>query len=545
MSANLNTNARTSTWLQVGFSIAVLARIFQHPSAAGAAPPTSSAQALATVFGAKKACALLRKFNTRRNHRCLGSLSANACEKYGRKSRFTLDRTFTTAGQTIPNLRPPWNVNSGNTGYDDVTPTQSRSAQQNCRKMIGDYPVHKPFFLPTHLSTTAVEPITSNAPTTSTRPRTTSGVGHAIMLVSALVVTIISPVNLVAQEGPSEAEEVPGVAKLNEALQLMSVRKDVGSNATAAELLLKESIKQNPDLARSRYNLAILYLRTNRDTDATTIVDELLTRDAKFADAHALRGVLLEKQNKTREAEAAFEIALSLDQTNAIAHNRLSAAALKSGDYSLAVKHARMALIDDPESLNAYHNLAVAYYERGMFDLARLICLNAIGIDPTDAAIHNVLGLTLLKLDEVRDALREFNEALVQNPNYIPALLNAGALTLSYSDFEKSFAYFDKVIALEPDHLEALLSRAVSLRGLERFDEARAAYESILSKRPEEITAQYNLCILFNEYINDYKMALEHCGKLEQTLPNDHPKKSEMKQRVSGIKTTLEALDGG
>lgn len=372
-----------------------------------------------------------------------------------------------------------------------------------------------------------------------------SGFRRAGMLVVCLIMAVAGSGDLIAQDATPEAQDVPGLAKLNEALQLMAARTDIAGNAGAAEKLLQEAIQQNPNLTRARYNLAVLYLRTNRDDDAGAAIDELIQRDGKFADAYALRGVLLERQNKAREAEAAFESALALDQTNAIAHNRLSAAALKSGDYSLAVKHARMALIDDPESLNAYHNLAVAYYERGMFDLARLICLNAIGIDPTDAAIHNILGLTLLKLDEVRDALREFNEALRHNPAYIPALLNAGALTLSYSDFEKSFTYFDKVVSLQSDHLEALLSRAVSLRGLERFDEARAAYEAILASRPEETTAQYNLCILFNEYINDYKAALDHCGKLERSLPDDHPKKSEMKQRVSGIKTTLEALDGG
>jgi tetratricopeptide (TPR) repeat protein len=346
-------------------------------------------------------------------------------------------------------------------------------------------------------------------------------------------------------EAAEEEAESPGAAKLRDALALLRNGADIAANADEAQQALRAAIAADPTLAEAHHNLVVLLLNTGRLDDADKASQAFSAALPSSGLALATRGLVQERRGDRGRAEQSYTAALEQERTSTPANNYFGGKSLAAGEYQDAIRYSRLALVGDPDSLNAYHNLAAAYYKTGLHELARLICLNALGIDNTSAPMHNMLGLVLLELGQVRDALAEFNTAIKHDPKFIDAHVNAGAVTLNYSDFGTALGHFDAVLAEHPTDTEARLSRAVCLRGLERYDEAKQAYAAILDASPNDVEARYNLCILFNEYTAEYDKALETCSALESALPADHPKKEELATRVKGIKTTIEALKSG
>ena len=366
----------------------------------------------------------------------------------------------------------------------------------------------------------------------STRWRTTIVAGAVALAMGAI------PCGAVADEEPVS----PGQEKLVEALGLMQTDAALAQNRQAAEDGLKAAIQADPNYVDARFNLAALYYRVKDYAASKATLEELLRVNPQAANGHALMGRVLEAQGQPDAATPFFSKALELDRTNPIAHNALAARAVSTQSWPEAISHARQALVEDPDNMNSYINLAIAYYNMDMLDLARFVCLNALGIDPQAAQLHNMLGLILLKKDDVRGAVVEFNKALQADPDLVDARMNAGAVTLSYSDFQSAFDHFDHVVKLQPNNTEARLSRAVALRGLERFDDAKQAYADLITENPKNEKAQYNLCILYNEYLTEYQSALKECQRFFDMIPSDHPEKQRMAQRIEGIKATIEAL---
>jgi len=335
---------------------------------------------------------------------------------------------------------------------------------------------------------------------------------------------------------PSESQ-----LKLESAMQILRESSTIQMGAVKAEALMREAISLDPNQKRAYYNLIVLLLKTDRQAEAKSVLDEALKNNPDFGDAIALTAYM-QDQSSRGETDAYFQEAISQDSMSSVANNHMAKVALEKKDWQSAVLHSRKALVGNPESINAYLNMAIAYYEQRQYDLAILVARSGLRHDSDNANLLNLEGLILLKKDDVKEALSRFSRAVTAEPGNLEAQLNAGALTLNYNDFESSLKHFDAASQIDPSHMEALLSKGVALRGLERFTEAEAVFKEGLKRFPNESQPQYNLCILYHEHMNQYETALVECQKYANQLSGEHPKKEEMVKRIEGIQSTIEAL---
>jgi tetratricopeptide (TPR) repeat protein len=342
--------------------------------------------------------------------------------------------------------------------------------------------------------------------------------------------------------GQETAEKPPAEKKMDDAFSALENAQNIDSGAPGAEQALKEAILLDPSLERAYYNLAILYFHTHRIREALSLLETTIASQPSFGDCLGLMAWITSHADPTNTAkiELLYEQALKVAPLNSFANNRLSAAALEAGDWGKARTHARKALAGNPDSINAYHNLAAAYYNLEKHDLARLVCENGLNKDEESATLYNMLGLIKIKQDDVKGALASFNRALKSDPNLVEALMNAGAVTLGYNDFAVAKRMFERAAELTPGAFAAPLSLAVALTGLKSYAEAKSIYEEILKNDTKQLAAHYNLCVLLNEHLNDYKNALSQCSNYDALLPPAHEKKEEMKRRLEGIQLLME-----
>jgi tetratricopeptide (TPR) repeat protein len=208
-------------------------------------------------------------------------------------------------------------------------------------------------------------------------------------------------------------------------------------------------------------------------------------------------------------------------------------------DYATAVKRVRTALKGNEKNAKAYAVLARVYYDMGLLQLSKLVCVTGLQIDSSYPDLNNTLGLIHLRLSDVRAALTAFEAAVAADPTYVAARLNIGAITFNYRDYETSFRHFDVVAKREPKNQIAILSRAVALRGLNRLKEAETGYRNLLSLNPESVGAHYNLGILYQEYMSKPEDAIKPLEAVLQYERRDGTLRKDVVNRIKAIRIEL------
>lgn len=363
------------------------------------------------------------------------------------------------------------------------------------------------------------------------RRPTPMGLGRSARRAALLLVPFALLASGPAQAGPFE-----------EAMVIVTDATKLARQSAVAIERLREAIRQDPKNAHAHYNLGLLLQMAGDQTGAAGGYRGALRADADYLPAEArLTGLDL---HTARHAEAVTRLERIIEESRfqAEARNLLAGVAIEAGDWDTAVKHARNVLLGDPDNENAYLNLALAYYQRGLVDQAWLIASNALDRKPAAAALHNIMGLIYLKKDDSRHATESFLQALKFDPQLVDARLNLGALELAYGDFDSALERFERVLEVRPDDPMVVISRAVALRGLKRYPEAEAGYDKALALRPGMLEAEYNLCVLHYQYTSEYRKARAYCRRYANRIDRSDPKYKEVKRRLKNIDSIIETL---
>ncbi|MBM4397741.1 MAG: tetratricopeptide repeat protein, partial [Deltaproteobacteria bacterium] len=294
--------------------------------------------------------------------------------------------------------------------------------------------------------------------------------------------------------------------------------------------------------AEALYNMGAVLEASDDFAGARSWYGKSLAKKPGLAFAVARLGMLDLNDGKAAEAQAQIDRALQLDPANPTAHNRAAAKMIADRNFAEAVNHARMALVADPDSMDAYLNLAVTYYQMGLLDVGVLVGRNAVTLDAKDAPIQNMLGLIFLKKGEVRQAVQLFEKAASDDPKLFDAHMNLGLVTLSYKDFGTAAEHLGKASELQPRSLAARIALAAAFRGQARGDEARKVLDDLVKVDPGNPDPHYNLCLVYQETLsNSDEKALAECELFVRMAPPAHPKRKEAERRIEGIKATIEA----
>jgi tetratricopeptide (TPR) repeat protein len=289
------------------------------------------------------------------------------------------------------------------------------------------------------------------------------------------------------------------------------------------------------------FNAGLIHERMREYDAALQVYKGLLQKDAGFAPALGRAGAMLLRLGRGG-ANTYLDQAMTKDTHNATANNVRASDAHARGAWEEVVGYSRKTLIGTADDMNAYQNLARTYLAIGQKQIARLVCEQALEIDPYNASIHNTLGLVWIQLGDVRKAIRSFSRAVQNDSSLVEARLNYGSVALNYSDFNTAREQFRAGLTLEPDNIDATMGNAVADRGLNELDEAQKGYEKVLGTRPNSANARYNLCILHGEYQERYDDALARCEEFSRIAPASHPKMREVKKRIKGLNSTIEVL---
>jgi Flp pilus assembly protein TadD len=133
---------------------------------------------------------------------------------------------------------------------------------------------------------------------------------------------------------------------------------------------IKRMVKLHPERPEPHYMMARAYLGMEQYETARKLFQRAISRDEKYAPAHAQLGVLFNMLGRHREADVEHKKAIELDRDNAAYRNNLGFSQYMQGRLRQAVTTYLGALEHDAAQKRIHNNLAFAYAKLGSLDKA-------------------------------------------------------------------------------------------------------------------------------------------------------------------------------
>jgi tetratricopeptide (TPR) repeat protein len=118
-------------------------------------------------------------------------------------------------------------------------------------------------------------------------------------------------------------------------------------------------------------------------------------------------------------------------------------------------------------TVQEYYELGSIYSDKKMFAQAIILLQKSLkGVDAEEenlAPVHNALGFAYFAQEQYDIAIREYKEALKQNPGYVTALNNLGHVYERKKLTAQALQTYEEALKYEPDNAIAK-RRAESLR---------------------------------------------------------------------------------
>jgi Flp pilus assembly protein TadD len=125
---------------------------------------------------------------------------------------------------------------------------------------------------------------------------------------------------------------------------------------------------------------------------------------------------------------------------------------LQAEQYDTAIEMLNKVIEQEKRLTAPYINLAMAYRHQGDDKMAEKYLLKALEIDQAQPVANNELGIIYRKQGRFADAKNVYDNALSENPDYLPVIRNLGILCDLYlRDVQCALEQFEKYQKQVPD----------------------------------------------------------------------------------------------
>jgi len=208
------------------------------------------------------------------------------------------------------------------------------------------------------------------------------------------------------------------------------------------------------DFEYYRINLGNALVRTGRLEEAIDQYRRVASRNPRFAKAHIQWAKALVQQGHTEEAREQYGKALALGVRNSDLEAKLGGAASATSPQE-EIDAIRRAITTDPTNASLHNNLGIALQKVGRTEEAEEEYRKASSLDSRYEKSHFNLGLLLENRGLLDEALAEYEAAAGLSPGYVRAHLKAASILLNRGAGSRAREHFLAVLKVEPENAEA------------------------------------------------------------------------------------------
>jgi len=188
----------------------------------------------------------------------------------------------------------------------------------------------------------------------------------------------------------------------------------------------------------------------------------------------------------------------------------------KNFTLSTAVEATRVEVIPGKKELGEANRL----FQEGKFEEALAAYGKAAAQSPQDAVIQYNIGVTLMALDRVDEAIGAFKRTIEIQPENIPALKGLGQIYGKMRLYEESVRFYSQATMISSTDPEAFFNLGVGQMNLGDQEAALAAFKKSIACDEKYADSYYQLGLIF---LNQGKLdeALAALEKFLQLAPED------------------------
>jgi tetratricopeptide (TPR) repeat protein len=238
---------------------------------------------------------------------------------------------------------------------------------------------------------------------------------------------------------------------------------------------------------------ALQLFRGGNSLAAAQMCQRILATDPDHPEAAHLLGVLRLQEGAAQEAVEWIGRAVVARPNVPDFHLDLAEAYRVSGQGQRAVGCCRTALRLRTPNPAGFNTLGLALMDLRRLSEAVDAFRQAIEQRPDFAAAHNNLGVALLSLDQSDEALDHFRQAVRLAPDFAPGRANLGRSLLARGRAEEALPHNEAAVRLQPSAADPQTDLANVLWALGRFREARSGYLEAIRLAPDRAVPHANL----------------------------------------------------
>ncbi len=192
-------------------------------------------------------------------------------------------------------------------------------------------------------------------------------------------------------------------------------------------------------------------------------------------------GTLSYLQGNVEGAAAAFEKAVTLDETYAAAQNNLGIALLGMSEAQAAIEHLEQAVSLDPGNAAVYYNLGNAYWSIKDGEKAAEAYQRAIELDPEQNGARAMLAGIALQDGQSEQARAAWNQVLEADPNQAMARQGLGVIAMQEGYAEQALPDLEAAKEADPADATTRLYLGLALEALGRPGDAAEEFVAAIS----------------------------------------------------------------
>lgn len=271
-------------------------------------------------------------------------------------------------------------------------------------------------------------------------------------------------------------------------LQLAGAVEFRKNSLAQAENYLTKFIKTAPVSmqGQSRLMLGQIYLRSGDPAKALTVLQPLLSGNARSAAAFALAAEAELQRGESKAAEAHFEHAVKLNPKDSRSRTALALAQLAKGE-DRGFDELR-AISSSENEITADMALVTVHVNREQWAKA-LAAIDAIEKKQAgQATAENLRGRVENARGDRQAARAAFERALIKDPKFFPAAASLAAYDLAEKKPELALKRFQTLLAADPKNVQAQLN-VVELKGRAGASDAELvdALSKMVKDNPSEL----------------------------------------------------------
>ena len=292
-------------------------------------------------------------------------------------------------------------------------------------------------------------------------------------------------------------------------------------------ILLNDNVESNMKMEIMRQLIFQSEQTTKDSTQIISLFNEILKRPQQNADLAMLCAQYLVTKRMEKESVPVLHQVLSLDPENKPARLQLLGYAIRKNDLDEVIRIAAPALEYNPEAMEFYYYLGLAYYQKEDSDKALEVFqkgvrqVNEKSNKSIVSDFYAILGDIYHTKEMSAEAYAAYDSSLVYNPNNIGTLNNyAYYLSVERKNLDKAEEMSYRTVKAEPENATYLDTYAWILFEKGRYTEARIYIEQALKNGGETSRVIVEHCGDIYYKLGEEKKALEFWKKADSIEPD-------------------------